>query len=85
MAGNVVLDVKNVTVQFGGLRANEDVSFDVRRNELFALIGPNGAGKTTCFNVMTGVYQATSGSVISTYPYPARISCACCQRCAPAR
>lgn len=63
--GNVVLDVKNVTVQFGGLRANEDVSFDVRRNELFALIGPNGAGKTTMVNAITGVYQPLPGAVVN--------------------
>ncbi len=59
-----VLDVKNVTVQFGGLRANEEVDFDVRRNELFALIGPNGAGKTTLVNAITGVYQPLPGASI---------------------
>ena len=59
-----VLDVKNVTVQFGGLRANEDVSFDVRRNELFALIGPNGAGKTTMINALTGIYRPETGASV---------------------
>ncbi len=58
-----VLEVKNVTLKFGGLTALDDVSFDIRRGEILGLIGPNGAGKTTCFNVMTGVYKQTSGEV----------------------
>jgi branched-chain amino acid transport system ATP-binding protein len=63
-AGSPVLDVKNVTVQFGGLRANEEVDLDVRRNELFALIGPNGAGKTTLVNAITGIYRPLPGASI---------------------
>lgn len=62
--GSLVLDVKNLTVQFGGLRANENVTFDVRRNELFALIGPNGAGKTTTVNAITGIYEPLAGASI---------------------
>lgn len=61
--GNVLLEVDNVSVQFGGLTALDGVTFDIREGEILGLIGPNGAGKTTCFNVMTGVYQATSGQV----------------------
>lgn len=57
----LVLD--HVTMQFGGLVALNDVSFQIHSGEILGLIGPNGAGKTTCFNVMTGVYQATSGTV----------------------
>ncbi|MFL6108813.1 MAG: ABC transporter ATP-binding protein [Marmoricola sp.] len=59
----VLLEVDDVTLQFGGLTALDHVTFDIREGEILGLIGPNGAGKTTCFNVMTGVYQATSGQV----------------------
>jgi branched-chain amino acid transport system ATP-binding protein len=58
-----LLEVDDVTIKFGGLTALDSVSFDIREGEILGLIGPNGAGKTTCFNVMTGVYQATSGQV----------------------
>ncbi|MGD9961227.1 ABC transporter ATP-binding protein [Nocardioides sp.] len=58
-----VLEIDDVTLQFGGLTALDHVSFEIREGEILGLIGPNGAGKTTCFNVMTGVYQATSGEV----------------------
>jgi branched-chain amino acid transport system ATP-binding protein len=58
-----LLEVDNVTMQFGGLTALGDVSFTIEPGEILGLIGPNGAGKTTCFNVMTGVYQATKGHV----------------------
>src|SRR4051794_25149119 len=58
-----VLEVDHVTLRFGGVVALDDVSFDVRRGEIFGLIGPNGAGKTTCFNAMTGVYRPTSGAI----------------------
>ena len=60
---NALLSLENVSLQFGGLKALNDVSFEVREGEILGLIGPNGAGKTTCFNVMTGVYQPTSGQV----------------------
>jgi len=61
--GKALLEVDDVTIQFGGLTALNKVTFDIREGEILGLIGPNGAGKTTCFNVMTGVYQATSGQV----------------------
>jgi branched-chain amino acid transport system ATP-binding protein len=61
--GTAVLEVDDVTIRFGGLTALDSVSFDIKEGEILGLIGPNGAGKTTCFNVMTGVYQATSGQV----------------------
>ena len=57
------LEVKNITVKFGGLLALSDVSFSIRSGEIIGLIGPNGAGKTTIFNVLTGVYKATKGDV----------------------
>ncbi|MFM7094699.1 MAG: ATP-binding cassette domain-containing protein, partial [Actinomycetota bacterium] len=50
-------------MQFGGVTALSEVKFDIARGEILGLIGPNGAGKTTCFNVITGVYTATSGKV----------------------
>jgi ABC-type branched-subunit amino acid transport system ATPase component len=59
-----ILRIQSVTKQFGGLRAVDDVSFDVERGEVFALIGPNGAGKTTLFNGITGLIPPTSGTVV---------------------
>ncbi len=61
--GAALLSVDDVSIEFGGLKALDRVSFDVREGEILGLIGPNGAGKTTCFNVMTGVYQPTAGEV----------------------
>ena len=58
-----ILEVDSVTMRFGGVTALIDVDFNINRGEILGLIGPNGAGKTTCFNVMTGVYRATSGQV----------------------
>ena len=58
-----VLSVENVTMQFGGVVAVDDLSMEVNEGEIVALIGPNGAGKTTAFNVITGVYAPTNGRV----------------------
>lgn len=58
-----VLKVENVTMQFGGLLAVDNVNLSVDEGEIVAMIGPNGAGKTTVFNVITGVYQPTNGAV----------------------
>ena len=58
-----VLQVENVTMQFGGVVAVNNLSLEVNRGEIVALIGPNGAGKTTAFNCITGVYQPTNGIV----------------------
>lgn len=60
---NNVLSLENVTIKFGGVVALNDVSFDIKEKEILGLIGPNGAGKTTVFNVITGVYQVTSGNI----------------------
>ncbi|OLZ44213.1 ABC transporter ATP-binding protein [Amycolatopsis keratiniphila subsp. nogabecina] len=57
------LRVENVTLRFGGIRALDDVSFTVGSGSLHALIGPNGAGKSSCFNVISGLYRANTGSV----------------------
>ena len=61
---NVMLELWHVTKRFGGLTAVGDVSFKIKKGEIYALIGPNGAGKTTAFNVITGVYALTEGRVI---------------------
>ena len=60
---NVLLNVDNVTMQFGGVTALSEVSLQINKGEILGLIGPNGAGKTTLFNVVTGVYTPTSGTV----------------------
>ena len=58
-----VLRLENITMQFGGVVAVNDLSMEVNRGEIVALIGPNGAGKTTAFNCITGVYEPTNGRV----------------------
>jgi branched-chain amino acid transport system ATP-binding protein len=63
-----VLQLEQLTMEFGGLRAIDGVSFQIQSNEILALIGPNGAGKTTCFNCTTGIYKPTSGNVILRPP-----------------
>jgi branched-chain amino acid transport system ATP-binding protein len=60
---DALLEVDHVTLRFGGVVALNDVSFSLRKGEIFGLIGPNGAGKTTCFNAMTGVYRPTTGDI----------------------
>ena len=60
----VLLELKDVTIKFGGVTALNQVNLKVHEGEILALIGPNGAGKTTVFNVITGVYQATSGDIL---------------------
>jgi branched-chain amino acid transport system ATP-binding protein len=59
-----LLQLKNVTKQFGGLMAVDNVSFDVGKGSIFGLIGPNGAGKTTIFNLITGIYKVTEGEIL---------------------
>lgn len=58
-----ILNIDNITMKFGSLVANENVSFDINENEIVSLIGPNGAGKTTLFNCITGFYKPFSGKV----------------------
>ena len=62
-----VLDVKHLIMDFGGLRALDNIDLEVLQNEIVALIGPNGAGKTTFFNCITGMYEPTKGDMI-VYP-----------------
>lgn len=60
---DTVLQTEKATIRFGGLCAVNELDMTVRRGEIFGLIGPNGAGKTTIFNLLTGVYQPTSGTI----------------------
>ena len=59
-----LLEVKKLGISFGGLRAVDEFSVKIEKGELYGLIGPNGAGKTTVFNLLTGVYKPTDGSII---------------------
>ena len=59
-----LLDVQNLGISFGGLRAVNNFSINIRKEQLYGLIGPNGAGKTTIFNLLTGVYKPDSGKII---------------------
>jgi branched-chain amino acid transport system ATP-binding protein len=56
--------VENLGISFGGLRAVEDISFQVERNTIFSIIGPNGSGKTTIFNLINGIYKPDTGEII---------------------
>jgi branched-chain amino acid transport system ATP-binding protein len=58
-----VLEVRDVELSFGGVRALRGVSFEVAHDELFAIIGPNGAGKSSIFNCLSSVYRPQSGSI----------------------
>jgi branched-chain amino acid transport system permease protein len=62
--GDVVLEVRNLSKSFGGLKAVQDVSFKLRQNEILGIIGPNGAGKTTLFNVLNGFLRPDTGEVL---------------------
>ena len=59
-----LLEVRNLGISFGGLRAVDDLNMNIEQGALVGLIGPNGAGKTTCFNLLTGVYLPTDGSIL---------------------
>ena len=58
-----MLEVKNIGISFGGLKAVDNFSLTIEKGQLYGLIGPNGAGKTTIFNLLTGVYKADHGSI----------------------
>lgn len=59
-----MLDVKNLSISFGGLKAVDDFSITIKKGQLYGLIGPNGAGKTTIFNLLTGVYKPDGGRIL---------------------
>ena len=58
-----IISFKDVSLSFGGVKALNNVSFDIEKGSLFAIIGPNGAGKTSLFNCISGIYKPTSGIV----------------------
>ncbi len=62
--GDVILDLQNISLRFGGVKALTDISFDVREHEIRAIIGPNGAGKSSMLNVINGVYHPQEGTIV---------------------
>ncbi len=63
MSTENVLKVENITMQFGGVIAVDNMNLEINKGEIVSLIGPNGAGKTTAFNVITGVYAPSNGAI----------------------
>src|SRR6185369_15086113 len=61
--GDVIVDVRNISLRFGGVKALSDITFDVREHEIRAIIGPNGAGKSSMLNCINGVYQPQQGTI----------------------
>ena len=61
--GDVILDVKNISLRFGGVKALTDISFNVREHEIRAIIGPNGAGKSSLVNIISGLYRPDGGGI----------------------
>ena len=61
--GDVMLDMQNISLSFGGVKALTDISFNVREHEIRAIIGPNGAGKSSMLNVINGVYTPQQGGI----------------------
>ena len=61
--GGTVMDMRNITLRFGGVTAIKDISFDIREGEIRAIIGPNGAGKSSMLNVISGFYVPQEGEV----------------------
>jgi branched-chain amino acid transport system ATP-binding protein len=62
--GPVILDLQNISLSFGGVRALTEISFDIREHEIRAIIGPNGAGKSSMLNVINGVYRPQQGAIV---------------------
>ena len=62
--GGLLMDVRNVSLSFGGVKAVADISFDVKKGEIRAIIGPNGAGKTSVLNVINGFYTPQKGTIV---------------------
>ena len=57
-------EVKNLSISFGGIKALDNISFEVKKGEIYAIIGPNGAGKTTLFNCINGIYKPNKGRIL---------------------
>ena len=68
-SSDVLLSARDLSVRFGGVLAVSQVSFDVRRGEVFTLIGPNGAGKTTVFNLISRLYVPSTGEIVFELPF----------------
>lgn len=64
MSDNTILELQNVSLAFGGLKAVSEIDFKMQKGEILSLIGPNGAGKTSTFNLITGVYKPTEGKIL---------------------
>ena len=62
-ANSVILDVRNISVSFGGVKPVQDVSFTINKNTFTSVIGPNGAGKTSLFNLLSGMNKVSSGEI----------------------
>ena len=62
--GDVILDLQNISLRFGGVKALTDISFNIREHEVRAIIGPNGAGKSSMLNVINGVYHPQEGKIM---------------------
>lgn len=60
----ILLELKSLSISFGGLKAVSELNMKIKKGELYGLIGPNGAGKTTVFNLLTGVYRPTEGQIL---------------------
>ena len=76
--GELLMEVNNVSLAFGGVKAITDISFDVRKGEIRAIIGPNGAGKTSMLNVINGFYTPQKGTIIFRGARAARDEAASC-------
>ena len=61
--GDVILDIQNISLRFGGVKALTDISFNVKEHEIRSIIGPNGAGKSSMLNCINGVYTPSEGSI----------------------
>ena len=59
-----IFNIEELSISFGGLKAVNDCSFEIQKNEIFSLIGPNGAGKTTIFNIINALYRPDNGRVL---------------------
>ncbi len=73
-SGEVILDMQNISLSFGGVKALTDISFNVREHEIRAIIGPNGAGKSSMLNVINGVYTPQQGAIVFDGQHYTRMS-----------